>query len=119
VEVHLASQLLLVVRGGATLMTLNTSTGNGESYTFKDKDYDAKTPTGDYTVWLTHSKGWQDGELGEMYRPMYYSGNYAIHGSESIPPVPASHGCARISVPAMEMFWSQGLLAKGHRVIVL
>ncbi|WP_165368563.1 L,D-transpeptidase family protein [Serinicoccus sediminis] len=119
VEVHLASQLLLVVRGGATLMTLNTSTGNGEPYTFEDHEYDARTPTGDFQVWLTHSEGWQDGELGRMYRPMYYSGNYAVHGSMSIPPVPASHGCARISVDAMEMFWSQGLLALGHRVVVL
>ncbi|WP_237768204.1 L,D-transpeptidase family protein [Serinicoccus sp. CNJ-927] len=119
VEVHLASQLLLVVRGGATTMTLNTSTGNGEPYEFEDGTYDAHTPPGDFAVWLTHSNGWRDGELGEMYRPMFYSGNYAVHGSESIPPYPASHGCARVSVAAMEMIWAQGLMSMGSRVVVV
>ena len=119
VEVHLASQLLLVVRGGGTVMTLNTSTGNGEPYTYEKKEYVARTPTGDFTVGFTDSTGWRKGELGELYRPMFYDGNYAIHGSESIPPVPASHGCARISVAAMDMFWSEGLLRTGSRVLVV
>lgn len=91
---HLDSQLVLVVRGGAT-MVLNTSTANGEKYVFQGNDYTARTPTGDFAVWYTHGTGWQDGELGEMWRPMYYDGNYAIHGSSVIPPWPASHACAR------------------------
>lgn len=118
-EVHVGSQLLLVVRGGATTMVLNTSTGNGEPYEYEGEEYTARTPTGDFAVWFTHSDGWRDGELGEMYRPMFYSGNYAIHGSGSIPPVPASHGCARVSTDAMEMIWAQGLLRMGDRVVVV
>lgn len=119
VEVHLASQLILFVSGGATTMVLNTSTGNGEPYEFQGNSYVAHTPTGDFAVWLMHSSGWRDGELGEMYRPMFYSGNYAIHGSLSIPPWPASHGCARVSVAAMEMIWAQGMLGMGSRVVVV
>ena len=119
VEVHLASQLILVVRGGATSMILNTSTGNGEPYEFRGNDYIAHTPTGDFSVWLMHSNGWRDGELGEMYRPMFYYGDYAIHGSASIPPWPASHGCARVSVAAMEMIWAQGMMSMGSRVVVV
>lgn len=118
VEVHLASQLLLVVRGGVSEMVLNTSTANGEAYEFEGSSYTARTPTGDFAVWYTHGTGWQDGELGEMWRPMYYDGNYAIHGSGSIPPWPASHGCARVSVAAMDMIWADGLLAMDGRVLV-
>ncbi|WP_237565736.1 L,D-transpeptidase family protein [Ornithinimicrobium cerasi] len=118
-EVHLASQLILLVRGGATTMVLNTSTGNGEPYTFGGHDYIARTPTGDFAVWYTDGSGWRDGELGRLYRPMFYDGNYAVHGSDSIPAWPASHGCARVSTAAMDMIWAQGLLSMGGRVLVV
>jgi hypothetical protein len=119
VEVLVGAQLLLVVRGGATQMILNTSTGNGEPYEYEGEEYVARTPTGDFAVWFTDGSGWRDGELGEMWRPMFYSGNYAIHGSDSIPPWPASHGCARVSTAAMDMIWAQGLLRMGDRVLVV
>jgi len=119
VEVHLGTQLLLVVRGGATTTVLNTSTANGEQYQFKGRTYTAVTRTGDFTVWLQDSTGWRDGELGEMWRPMFYSGNYAIHGSRSIPAFPASHGCARVSVAAMDMIWADQVLTMGSRVLVV
>ncbi|GGK69916.1 L,D-transpeptidase family protein [Ornithinimicrobium pekingense] len=119
VEVHLTTQLLLVVRGGSSTMVLNTSTGNGEPYEYQEQSYHAHTPTGDFVVGYMDGSGWREGELGELYRPMFYDGNFAIHGSASIPPVPASHGCARISVAAMDMFWSDGLLGMGGRVLVV
>ncbi|MDO5740234.1 MAG: L,D-transpeptidase family protein [Ornithinimicrobium sp.] len=118
IEVLLGLQLLLVVRAGSTSMIFNTSTGNGEPYEYQGGDYVAHTPTGDFSVWYVDGSGWRDGELGELYRPMFYDGNFAIHGSASIPPWPASHGCARISTAAMDMFWASGLLAMGGRVIV-
>lgn len=119
VEVHLQSQLLLVVQSGSTAMVLNTSTANGERYVFKGQTYTARTRPGDYEVWYTHPSGWRDGELGEMWRPMFYSGNYAIHGSRSIPPWPASHGCARVSVAAMDMIWRDEVMSIGSRVLVV
>ena len=119
VEVHLQSQLLLVVRAGSTALVLNTSTANGERYVFKGRTYTARTRPGDYTVWYTDPSGWRDGELGEMWRPMFYSGNYAIHGSRSIPPWPASHGCARVSVAAMDMIWRDEVMSIGSRVLVV
>ena len=119
VEVHVGRQLILVVRGGATHMVLNTSTGNGEPYEYQGGDYVAHTPAGDFTVWYVDGSGWREGELGELYRPMFYSGDYAIHGSDSIPPWPASHGCSRVSVAAMDMIWAQGLLGMGDRVLVV
>lgn len=119
VEVHVGSQLLLFVRGGATVMVLNTSTGNGEPYDYKGHEYIAHTPPGDFAVWYTDGSGWRDGDLGEMWRPMFYSGDYAIHGSASIPPWPASHGCARVSTAAMDMIWAEGMLQMGGRVLVV
>jgi lipoprotein-anchoring transpeptidase ErfK/SrfK len=41
-----------------------------------------------------------------MYRPNYFYGGYALHGSSSVPAYPASHGCVRITVPAMDRLWA-------------
>jgi hypothetical protein len=53
-----------------------------------------------------HNGGWhnsttypaaQDNPLnGNMYRPLYFDGGQAIHGANSVPRSPASHGCARL-----------------------
>lgn len=39
--------------------------------------------------------GLRQGPLGVLYGPQYLVGDIAIHGSGSIPAVPASHGWAR------------------------
>lgn len=118
VEVHLRRQLLLAVSGGSTVAVLNTSTGNGEYYWLNGRRYRATTPTGRYSVYSTWSDGWQPGPLGSLYRPMYFNGGIAVHGSNSIPTYPASHGCCRISVSAMDLLWSTGRMEHGTRVVV-
>lgn len=118
VEVHLERQLLLVVRDGATREVFNTSTGNGEWYTLDGRRQRAVTPQGRWQVYSTWSDGWQEGPLGNMWRPMYYNSGWAIHGSESIPTYPASHGCSRLSTAAMDCLWSSGGLAMGSSVTV-
>ena len=40
--------------------------------------------------------GYDPSPLGVLYKPMYFTGGYAIHGNPSVPPYPASHGCVRI-----------------------
>ena len=35
---------------------------------------------------------------GNMYKPLYFDGGQAIHGANSVPTNPASHGCARLRV---------------------
>lgn len=119
VEVHLSTQLIHIVRGGTTKIVLNTSTASGERYEFKGRMYTARTRPGDFAVGYVDGTGWRDGELGEMWRPMFYSGNYALHGSKSIPPWPASHGCSRLSVAAMDMIWRDSLMSMGSRVLVV
>lgn len=118
IEVHLRKQLLLVVRSGRTSLALNTSTGNGEYYWLNGRRYRATTPTGSWTVYSAYSAGWQTGDLGKMWKPMYYNSGWAVHGSASIPPWPASHGCSRLSVRAMNMLWSTGTMFVGCRVTV-
>ena len=63
-------------------------------------------------------EGWWEGDLGKIYRPKYVSGGIAIHGSNSVPNHPASHGCIRVSVPAMDMIWDTGLIPKDFPVSI-
>jgi Putative peptidoglycan binding domain/L,D-transpeptidase catalytic domain len=84
-EVDLARQVVYYVRNGAVQRIVDSSTGSGAWY---------------------YSGGWQPGPLGSMYRPNYFYGGYALHGMTSVPAYPASHGCVRITVPAMDRMWS-------------
>lgn len=118
IDINLQRQILMIVRGGQVQYTLNTSTGNGDEYKQKDGDTAiARTPKGTFKVYYTVD-GKDEGFLGEMWRPRYFHGGYAVHGSPSIPAHPASHGCARVSNPAMNMIWSLDLMPKGATVIV-
>ncbi len=120
-EVHLARQLIKVVRNNRLQMVLNTSTGSNQNYTYPDgtKAF-ADTPTGNYSVYYGYSAGWQEGPLGNLYRPRYFNSRdaIAVHGAGSIPPYPASHGCARVSTQAMDMIWARNLMPMGSRVVV-
>jgi lipoprotein-anchoring transpeptidase ErfK/SrfK len=51
--------------------------------------------------------GWRRSPLGLLYRPKYFRGGYALHGSNSVPAYPASHGCVRVSLRAMDHLWSR------------
>ncbi|MCL5985276.1 MAG: L,D-transpeptidase family protein [Actinobacteria bacterium] len=97
IEVNLTRQILVLVSGGKIKYILPVSSGK--------KGYD--TPTGYYFVnglW----PGWHDVVnkpwTGKMYNSIYFWGSYAIHGSTSVPPYPASHGCIRIT------YWDADLI---------
>jgi len=117
-EVDIKRQLLFVISNGALLYTLNTSTGSGERYYSGSSWKTARTPTGSYSIYYRWPNGWQNGSLGAMWRPTYWKGDFAIHGSQSIPPYPASHGCCRVSTAAQDLLWAQGRVAIGRRVWV-
>ncbi len=118
-EVNLSRQLVLEVRRGTTYRVFNTSTGNGEPYQWHGRTYNANTYPGSFTVQSTYSSGWQEGPLGSLYRPAYFDRGRALHGSTSIPPYPASHGCCRLSTAAADLLWSGGTMVRGHRVVVI
>lgn len=117
VEIDLQRQVLLVVRGGAVTTILNTSTGNGQPFESYGQQHVAVTPKGTYSVFRTVD-GNDEGPLGDLWRPRYFNGGIAVHGAASVPAYPASHGCARVSNPAMDMIWARGLMPVGSRVTV-
>lgn len=117
VEVDKTKQLLFFVVDGRTEWILNASTGNGEEYTEEDKNTPGEiisgvsiTPNGLHRVNRERPEGWWEGDLGQIYRPKYFVGGVAVHGSNSIPNYPASHGCVRVSVPAMDWIWETGIM---------
>jgi lipoprotein-anchoring transpeptidase ErfK/SrfK len=53
------------------------------------------TPVGTFSIYRKVD-GYDPSPLGILYKPMYFTGGYAIHGNPSVPPYPASHGCIRV-----------------------
>jgi lipoprotein-anchoring transpeptidase ErfK/SrfK len=49
---------------------------------------------------------------------MYFNGGIAVHGYTSVPTYPASHGCVRVSIAAMNLLWLGGRMGIGTRVNV-
>lgn len=117
VEIDLARQLLLVVRDGRVRLVLSTSTGSGRTYWYRGTLRRAVTPVGRYSVYALVD-GLRVSPLGLLWRPAYFHGGIAVHGSPSVPPWPASHGCVRVSYPAMDMLWREGLVPIGTEVRV-
>lgn len=117
IEIDKARQLMLVVRGGRVTMVLNTSTGSGERYTSQGTTRTALTPSGTYSTFRSVDH-LDKGPLGDLWRPRYFNGGIAVHGAGNVPGYPASHGCARVSNPAMDMIWANDIMPIGGRVTV-
>ena len=119
VEVDKDRQLLFLMVEGRLEWALNVSTGSGQFYRERNqKDPNrwekgrSLTPSGFFVVDRERPQGWWSGDLGEIYRPKYFNGGVAIHGSKVIPNYPASHGCVRVSTSAMDMIWESGLVPR-------
>jgi len=117
VEIDKTRQLLFFVVDGKTQWIFNTSTANGQPYEEEDQNTPGEiqkgvaiTPDGLHEVNRERPEGWWEGDLGKIYRPKYFVGGVAVHGSSSIPNYPASHGCVRVSVPAMDFIWESGMM---------
>jgi peptidoglycan hydrolase-like protein with peptidoglycan-binding domain len=118
IEVDLERQLLLVVRGGQVQWAFNTSTGNGEAYDRPSGGTGvARTPRGDFEI-ERQINGVREAELGVLYRPKYFHGGIAVHGSGSVPAQPASHGCVRLTNAAMDLLWASDVARVGTEVHV-
>ncbi len=118
IEVDKGHQVLIVVRGGQTQYIFNTSTGTEGPYTFKGKTHTAHTPEGRF-AFFRQVDGWDTSPLGRMYRPKYFDPNgFAVHGDTFVPSYPASHGCVRVSLAAIDFIWQQNLAPIGSQVWV-
>lgn len=98
IEVDLKRQVLFMVNdeGNVTLI-VPISSGSGEKYYDKstNKWEVASTPRGEFKI-ERKINGLRKAPLGTIYYPTYFKQGWAIHGSNSIPPRPASHGCVRV-----------------------
>jgi peptidoglycan hydrolase-like protein with peptidoglycan-binding domain len=117
VEIDLKRQLLMLVDDGTVTDVLNTSTGSMEHYEQNGNTYLADTPSGKFRV-SRQIDGWRHAPLGLLWRPKYFNGGIAVHGANSVPPYPASHGCARVSISAMNWLWANDKIPLKTRVWV-
>ncbi len=105
IEVDLVRQVLFVTdESGVVTRVLPVSTGNGKEFYSEGWARDAITHPGRYQV-RQKIAGWKKSALGEMYYPVYFMYGTAIHGSQSVPTKPASHGCVRIPMFAAKEFY--------------
>jgi peptidoglycan hydrolase-like protein with peptidoglycan-binding domain len=107
VEIDREHQLLLVVRDGWVELVFDTSTGS----------VPGSTPAGQWSV-TRQIDGYRRSDLGLLYRPKYFYEGVAVHGYTSVPPQPASHGCVRVTYPAMDHLWASGSMPVGTPVWV-
>jgi peptidoglycan hydrolase-like protein with peptidoglycan-binding domain len=105
VEVNKPQQVLITVVDGRVSNIWNTSTGTNERYTSQGRQYVADTPSGRWEIYR-QIDGWRESHLGRLYRPKYFhTDGIAIHGYHRVPAYPASHGCVRVSIAAMDFLW--------------
>jgi peptidoglycan hydrolase-like protein with peptidoglycan-binding domain len=102
-EVDLTRQVVYLTQQDSVLRILDASTGSGQRY-YSGGWQVAVTPTGRFAISRRYNV-WQNGPLGWMYKPNYFYRGYAVHGSTSVPPYPASHGCVRVTTQAMDRLW--------------
>ncbi|MGY0003682.1 L,D-transpeptidase family protein [Micromonospora sp. I033] len=95
IEVDLTRQVLYLGRNGVVFRILDASSGKAST----------PTPTGNWTM-QRRIDGWRQSELGLLWRPYYFYRGYAVHGATSVPTYPASHGCVRVPIPAMNRLWA-------------
>jgi hypothetical protein len=93
-EVNLTKQVVYLAQRGAVLRILDASSGKAAT----------PTPTGNFSI-NRRINGWRRSPLGLMWRPNHFYRGYAVHGSLSVPAYPASHGCVRLTIPAMNRLW--------------
>lgn len=105
VEVNLTRRVVYLTRSGAVTRILDASPGKPST----------PTPTGSFSIYR-RIDGWRQSSLGLLWRPNYFYRGYAVHGSRSVPTYSASHGCVRVTIPAMNRAWSR--LYVGERVYV-
>jgi hypothetical protein len=117
IEIDKARQLMMFVDGGKVGTILNTSTGTEGPYVYQGQTYLADTPKGRFTI-FRQVDALDTGPLGDLWRPKYFNGGIALHGSAYIPGYPASHGCARLSNAAIDWIWATNRAPVGTSVWV-
>lgn len=102
VEIDLEKQVLYLVDNHEVRAVLPVSSGNGGTFVnYTGATVRARTPEGKYSFYKERNYLHRS-YLGAMYKPYYFRGGYAIHGSPNVPGYPASHGCVRVTNTDMD-----------------
>jgi hypothetical protein len=104
VEINLTTRVMVLYQGNKIALISHVSAGGGYYYCSRGGCGWAVTPTGHFKT-TAFMPGWVTVPLGQMYDPVFFIGtSYAIHGSNSVPLYPASHGCVRIPMDIAPFF---------------
>jgi N-acetylmuramoyl-L-alanine amidase len=95
IEVNIGNQTMTVWRGGNVVVQTHVSTGKAST----------PTPRGRYAVYSMQG-GWVRTDNGSVYKPLWFRGNYGVHGFGSVPNYPASHGCVRVPVGTQDQVYA-------------
>ena len=97
-------QVMFTGEGNARLVfVFPTSTGTDEFPT-RDQNasrsfrYDPAPENGGWHDSADYPASVDNPLNGNMYKPIYFDGGLAIHGANTVPTAPASHGCARLRI---------------------
>ncbi len=102
IEIDLGKQVLYLVQDNRVSTVVPISSGNGETFeNYAGNTVRAFTPEGQYEFYKQRNY-LHTSYLGAMYKPYYFRGGYAIHGSPNVPAYPASHGCIRVTNSDMD-----------------
>lgn len=110
-EVDIPRQVVFMVRGGQVAAISPTSTGNNKMFTSEGRTRRAVTPNGRFQINFKRN-GWRTAPLGRLYRPAYFNGGIALHGSTSVPTSPASHGCVRLPMQFADYLLDNALIGQ-------
>lgn len=97
-EVHLAQQVLLLVRDGRVQRAIHVSTGR-PGY---------PTPSGHFRIQSRYTMSWSVRFRVWMPLAQYFVAGYALHEYPDVPAYPASHGCIRVPAAESRAAWSFG-----------
>ena len=107
IEVDLRRQVMII------------STGDRVEFVFDSASGKASTPTPRGSWKLTRQiRGVRRAPLGTLFSPKYFTGGYAIHGSNSVPAQPASHGCIRTTNQTIDYLWASNLIPLGTPITI-
>jgi peptidoglycan hydrolase-like protein with peptidoglycan-binding domain len=126
-EVYLPEQVIVTFLGGQPTLVSHISSGDGKTWCEEviidpgEEGNDSPeqiaagqplkvgicgesvTPPGIFTF-NRRSSGTRETKLGTLYNPVYFNMGIAVHGANSVPLKPASHGCIRIPMSVAQIF---------------
>lgn len=122
-EISVTDQLMTLYGNSQVRLITMISTGSGVDYCYDTPKVTptrhvcavANTPSGRF-AYYEKIDGWQDGDLGTLYNPVYFDGGIAVHGADHVSLSPQSYGCINIPMHIADYFPS--LVSLGDAVYV-